>query len=326
MRWIARPWLEKARPTVERRVLAPAGAVVETARAVGVRARISLVRQRAGVVRRFPEPVRHRPAPRVVAVLTHVVDPQRDRESGVERLRRTLEGLLESLDHARVELVLNTLPGQHVENGLPDYLRSRLEVRERVGVEPLFLGFEAQQEFVERQDTCDWFMFLEDDLVLRDALLLEKLAYFNDAAPPEAVLLPHRYELWNGRKMYIDLRAKRRPGENRVTGRLTRIDVGGWSFAEFENPHSGWYCLSRAQLERWLATGRRWYGLASFQDPRASAATGCLEECFRLYKPHPDNMNFLELHHLGTKYSEIYAGFHGPESLIADWEAYRPPA
>lgn len=74
MRWVARSWLEKARPTVERRFLAPGGAVVETARAVAVRARISVVRQRAGVVRRFPAPVRTHPAPRVVAVLTQVID------------------------------------------------------------------------------------------------------------------------------------------------------------------------------------------------------------------------------------------------------------
>jgi hypothetical protein len=162
--------------------------------------------------------------------------------------------------------------------------------------------------------------------VLEDGLMLDKLTYFNENAPAEAVLIPHRYELWQGRKVYIDLRAKRVPGENRTTNRLTRIEVGGWAFAEFENPHSGWYCLSRAQLARWLATGRRWYGLASYQGARESAGTGCLEECFRLYKPHPDHMRFLEIRHLGTKYAELFASFHGAESLIADWERDRPVA
>lgn len=318
MRWIARPWLERARPTVERRFLAPLGAVVETAAAVGVRMRISLVRQRAGVVRRFPAPIQQRRAPRVVAVLTQVLREPIEVEHGLNRLQHALEGLLESLDHARVELILNSMPGRHVGNELPGYLRERLEIREHPGVEPLFVGFEAQQAYVERQDTCDWFAFLEDDLVFRDSLLLEKLVYFNDASQSRSVLLPHRYEFWNGRKVYIDLHSKRIPGRNVTTNRLTELGVDQWRFAEFENPHSGCYCLSRAQIKRWLATGRRWYGLASYQDPQVGAATGCLEECFRIYKPHPQNMHFFEVLHLGTKYAELYGGIHGAESLLAE--------
>jgi hypothetical protein len=288
-------------------VLAPFGAVAETVAAIGVRARISLVRQRTGVVRRFPAPAVSRQRPRVIAVITHFANPAVDGTSAVIRLRETLDGLLESLGHVRLEIILNTLPARHVADALPDYLRARLELRERAVAEPLFLGFEAQAEFVVRSEVYDWFLYLEDDLVVSDSLWLEKLAYFNDSAPPRAVLLPHRYELWNGRKVYIDLCAKGRPGEDRTNNRLTRIEVGGWRFAEFMNPHSGCYCLSRTQLRRWLATGRRWYGLASYQGPRESAATGCLEECFRLYKPHPDNMEFLEVRHRGTKYAELYA-------------------
>lgn len=301
---------------MEKRILSPAGAVIETARAVRVRAQISVVRQRAGVVRRFPAPVRGGVAPRVLAVVTHVADPAGDRNASVERLRQTIDGLLESLDHAELDLVVNTLPDRNVVAGLPEYLLSRVATRESGDVEPLFLGFEAQEEFAGRVDEFDWFFYLEDDLVLGDSLLLEKLAYFNGNAPNEAVLLPHRYEFWQGRKIYNDLRSKRTPGENRTTNRLTEIEVAGWRFAEFHNPHTGCHCLSRPQLLRWLESGRRWYGIASFQGPRESAATGSLEECFRLYKPHPDNMNFLEIRHLGTKYSELYAGIHGATSMI----------
>ena len=31
-----------------------------------------------------------------------------------------------------------------------------------------------------------------------------------------------------------------------------------------------------------------------------------LEERFRLYKPHPDTIGFLEIRHQGTKYAELY--------------------
>lgn len=249
----------------------------------------------------------------MLAVVTHLATAPDESGRSVERLRCTLDGLLQSLDHARVELVLNTIAESHVAAELPGYLRSRIEVRERSEVEPLFLGFEAQDEYVRRRDDFEWFFYLEDDLVLGDSLVLEKLEYFDGSAPNEALLLPHRYELFDGKKVYMDLRSKWAPGEERTTSRLTAIEIGGWRFAEFPNPHSGCYFLSRRQLARWLDTGRRWYGLASYQGPREAAATGCLEECFRIYKPHPDNMNFFEIQHLGTKYSELYTGIHGAD-------------
>ena len=123
-------------------------------------------------------------------------------------------------------------------------------------------------------------------------------------APADALLIPHRYEFWQGRKVYIDLLSK--TTRDSAWNRLTLLEIAGWKFAEFENPHSGCYCLSQAQLRRWLDTGRRWYGVSSFSGPRESAATGALAEAFRLYKPHPGNMRFLEIRHWDTKYSEHY--------------------
>jgi hypothetical protein len=296
---------ERGREVAERG-LAPVGTVLETLRAIRTRLQIIAVRRRATVHRLFPAPlaVGGEP-PRVLAVLTHVGDPERP-EAGVARLTATLDGLLESLGDTRLELVVNALKGRHVVGSVPPHLRERVAVREREGIEPLFLGFEAQEEFAARADEFDWFMFLEDDLVLADQLLLEKLAFFNEAAPEDAVLLPHRYELAAGRKVRVDLLGKRRSEENRTVNRLTVIEAGDWRFAEFENPHSGFYCLTRAQLGRWLATGRHWKGTSSFYGPLESAATGCLEEAFRLYKPHPDTIGFLEIRHQGTKYAELY--------------------
>jgi hypothetical protein len=310
---IARDWLERGRPAVER-AFAPVGAAIETASAVRTRLQIARVRKRAAVHQRFPAPIAEPARVRVVAVVTHVADPARGREESAARLERTLDGLLESLGHTELELVLNTLPGRHVADALPEHLRSRLVVREHENVEPMFAGFEAQREFERRAEDADWFLYTEDDIVLCDPLVLEKLRFFNDGAPPEAVLLPHRYELWNGRKFFIDVWSRSARPEERPWNRLTLLEIGDWRFAEFENPHSGFYCLSREQVARWLATGRRWYGLASYVGPRESAATGCLEECFRLYKPRPDTMHFLEIRHLGTKYAELYASLHEAEA------------
>jgi hypothetical protein len=298
--------LERGRQLAER-VLARPSELLETLAAIRTRLRIIRVRQRAQVHRRFPAPVKRDKPPRVLAVVTHLSREGRTADVSAQRLAETLDGLLASLGHTDLQLALNTLPGRHVADALPAYQRERLLVCEQSpDGDPLFLGFDAQNVFAERVDDYDWFCFLEDDLILGDGILLEKLAFFNDAAPPEAVLLPHRYELWNGQKIHIDMRAKGRAGEDTTAGRLTLIEAGDWKFAEPANPHSGFYALTQSQVRTWLASGRHWYKLCSYYGPLESAATGSLEECFRIYKPHPDNLEFLEIRHFGTKYAELY--------------------
>jgi hypothetical protein len=169
----------------------------------------------------------------------------------------------------------------------------------------MLAGFKAQDEFFARIEEFDWFLYLEDDMVFADPLLLEKLEFFNTGAPADALLLPRQYEMLNGHKRYID----RGPdlAQPPAWNRLRVLEIGGWRFAEFENPHSATYCLSREQLDRWAASGRRWYGRVTFVAPRESAATGSLLEVFRIYKPHPANAAFLEVRHWDTKYSKRIA-------------------
>jgi hypothetical protein len=238
-----------------------------------------------------------------------VADTSRGRGLAAERLTRTLDGVLASLGDTELDVVLNTVPGRHVADALPEHLRQLTSVRENDAVDPMFVGFAAQDAFAERLGDADWFLYLEDDLVIGDGMWLEKLAFFNGGVPDDLLPLPHRYELWRGRRTYIDLVSKSTPEWH--WNRLTEVEVGGWRFAEFDNPHSGAYCLSAAQLERWLDGGRAWYGRTSYFGGRESAATGCLGECFRLYKPHPENVRFLEILHWDTKYSQDFAAHHG---------------
>jgi hypothetical protein len=283
----------------------------EVADTYRTRARLARFHQRHSVVRRFPEPFVEGSRARVLAIITHVTSAAaRTPEVNVERLTRTVNGLVESLGHTELEIVVNTMLGRHVAEDLPDHLRSRVDVREHTDVDPMLLGFAAQDEFAANADSADWFLFLEDDIVLNDSLLLEKLDSFNRGAPDDALLLPHRYELWRGRKMYIDLMSREKPDLG-AWNRLTMIEIDGWRFAEFENPHSGCYFLSRSQLRHWLDTGRHWRGKISLAGPRESAATGSLGEAFRLYKPHPANLRFLEVRHWDTAYSERLFALHG---------------
>jgi hypothetical protein len=289
---------------------APLGDAVEIARALRTRSQIAAFERRPTVSRRFPEPVRLRPKTTVVAVVTHVATLSRTQDETAARLATTIDCLLENLGRARLEVVVNTIPERNATAQLPSYIRRRIVVNERNVADPFMLGFEAQEEFIQRAETADWFLYLEDDILLEDAIALEKLAYFNAAAPANALLLPHRYEYWQGERTYIDLVSKS-SADIGTWNRLTVLEIEDWKFAEFENPHSGFHALSRTQLHRWLESGRHWRGKISLVAARESAATGCLAEAFRLYKPHPDNMTFFEVRHLDTKYSQEHRRRHG---------------
>ncbi len=119
-----------------------------------------------------------------------------------------------------------------------------------------------------------WFLYLEDDLVLRDSLLLEKLAFFNRSAPPHALLLPHRYEFWNGHKVLTDLVSKARVGYewNRPTL------IGVLLSARVEKPHSAPppHCPPRWQPQRWPNTASGLVTGSAALRPEREAATGRL--------------------------------------------------
>jgi hypothetical protein len=314
---VLRPRLGRARRALvrsRRRAFEPVGFAIEATRSLRTAREIATFRARAQVAYRFTPPAAApRSRSRVVVAVAHVVDGSRDRESATARLAATLDAMLESLADAALELVVHTVPGGHTVDDLPGYLRDRVELREHDDVNPLLVGFQAQVDFADRSDR-DWFAFLEDDIVTADTLLLEKLTHFNAGAPPGTVLLPHRYEYLQGERTYVDLVTKRSPVPELAFDRHTVLEIGGWKFAEFANPHSGFYCLSRAQLERWLATGLHWFEKISLIAGRESAATGCLGEAFRLYKPHPDNMTFLMVKHWDTKYARR------TEALLANGE------
>ncbi len=123
---------------------------------------------------------------------------------------------------------------------------------------------------------------------------------------PSILLLPHRYEVFEGTKVYIDMRWQPK-AKAYAWNRFATFAAEGIKFGESGNPHAGFYCLNRPQLDRWEKTGRHWAGLTSYVGPLESAATGCLFEAFSLYQVHYDNARFLEVEHRDTKYSKQIA-------------------
>lgn len=250
--------------------------------------------------------------PKVIAVIPHVtsVEEAKDREKGsakVERLKLTIDGLMASLAHCELTIVVKTVADRHVTAYLPEYQTSCIHVQEETDCDPMFIGFRCQDTLMDKVDELDWFLFLEDDIIIHDSYILEKLGKFNkNCGSDRFVLLPHRYELWKGIKSYIDLTIE--TNNSTAWNKLSTVEIEGVKFAEFTNPHSGFFCLSKHQIQLWKESGRKWkdedFG---FGGSRECAATYSLLECFSLYKPHPSNLHFFEVRHYDTKYSELYS-------------------
>lgn len=245
--------------------------------------------------------------PKVMVAIAHITSPEEaaSQQSGakkIERLSHTIDGLLTSLAHCDVQIVICTVPQRHITKFLPDYQQTSITVHEAANCDPMYIGFVAQDLLAAQVTQHDWFMFIEDDIVLYDSLFLEKIEQFNQIHGDDALLFPNRYEMSQGQKSYIDLTIDR----DLAWDRLSRCAIGNVQFAECTNPHAGIYCLSQTQMRRWIATGRRWKNQPLMVGPLESAATFCLLECFSIFKPHPANLNYLEVRHYDTKYSQLY--------------------
>lgn len=246
--------------------------------------------------------------PKVLVVIPHITKVEEAKDpyqaaAKIDKLKNAIDGLLTSFAHCELKILVSTLPERHITTYLPDYQKRCIQVIQEPDWEPMYIGFRAQNELIQRIDQFDWFIFLEDDIVIHDSLLLEKLEKFTQhCGYDDAILLPNRYEMCDGKKNYIDLTIDSQVAWNK----LSKVEIEGIKYAECTNPHSALYCLTRAQLQNWVKSGQRWKDQDLMVGPLESAATFCLLECFKLYKPHPANLHYLEVRHHDTKYSKQY--------------------
>lgn len=247
---------------------------------------------------------------KVLIVITHVVSEDEFKcnivgKAKIERLSKTIAGIQSSFAHCHTKIFINTIANRDVVEFLPEHQRNIIEVRQQNVEDPMFVEFKAQDLFIEFIDEYDYFLFLEDDIVIHDSCILDKIDVFNKYSPDKtAILFPHRYEMFNGVKFYIDMGEIN--GEKAKFNKLSSFKIGEIEFAECHNPHSAFYCLSKEQMKIWELSGRNWYNIVSACGKLESAATFCLFEAFTLYKPHPRNINFLEVEHGDDKYSKMY--------------------
>lgn len=295
--------------------------VARLGRAVRQKLKLMFFYQRIKVIEQFNEsPQASVYRARVLVMIPHVVAPEEasDPQKGaakIERLGKTLDGLFASFSHCDLEIWIQTLPDRNIIRFLPQYQQQRLHVEDQQTCEPLYIPYSIQDKLMERQaDSFDWFLCIEDDIVIHDSSFLDKLALFNRYCPDSnGILYPNRYEMFEGTKRYIDLTIS----ESVAWDRLSVFEIDGVKYAECENPHSGLYCLTAQQLRRWSRSRRDWRNQNFMVGPQECAVTFSLLECFIIYKPHPQNIYSLEVEHYDTKYSRLYPALNSPYTVSA---------
>ena len=193
--------------------------------------------------------------------------------------------------------------------------KSQLKIVQVDAADPKMLPFGAHQLMAKNAHAYDWYMYSEDDLVVRDPLIFEKQHFFQRLFGATRVLQPNRYEFnENGPsiKTFID-------GDLRkafIEKFLSQVEEPQphltMTYAEKQitltralNPHSGFFMLSRDQLSYWLKRPSFMDMDCSFISPLESAATLGILKNFSVYKPTAPYFSFLEIEHLDTKFSSL---------------------
>jgi len=189
---------------------------------------------------------------------------------------------------------------------------------------PKHLGFEAQRVLAESlSEGYDLYGYLEDDLIIHDPLFFHKIFWFQQHMGTDAVLLPHRMELFHRpdhavEKLYVDgpvpqddLDALLKHPAEPIAAALPG---GNIVFGPPANPHAGCFFLSHAQLQHW--SEQAWFldGDCGYVSPLESAATLGICKTFRIYKPHLAYAAFLELQHWGASFRNLVGSSVAPLS------------
>ncbi len=260
--------------------------------------------------------LRAAPAPRAQALAATIAALHANYGPGQAAIRiadRTLQPANQDLPHcgADIDVLVCTTGGRHLLDSLP--LQKDLYTHMATQAEPKALGFACAEALRERLGIYDWYCYLEDDLILHDPLLFDKLAWFASMAGDNRLLLPNRYEApaagpW--RKVYID-----GPLAGRVTAPfLTPDDApdvrGAFlgrpiAFERAANPHAGCWFLNARQMQTLAARPDMAEPDDAFVGPLESAATLRILQTFAIYKTTPGHMAFLEIQHAGSAFASL---------------------
>jgi hypothetical protein len=210
-----------------------------------------------------------------------------------------------------LDVVVCTTGADHLLDRLP--IGPEYYIHQRTAALPRLLGFECHAVLRDRLGDCDYYCYLEDDLLIRDPLLFVKLKWFTDQFGDDALLQPNRYELARGKivhKAYVD-----GPLAPAVTALFQNVadmpTLEGEAlgrkvqFRRTLNPHSGCFFLNARQMESWVKKPYFLERDVRFVGPLESAASLGLMRAFRIYKPAVENGAFLEVEHPGAGFLNL---------------------
>ena len=205
------------------------------------------------------------------------------------------------------QIFVMTTGKSHLLSDLQTYPTHFEHIKTRV--EPQFLGWECARWISNHLGEFDYFIYLEDDLIIRDQTFLKKVSYFNaisGQAVTNAVLQPQRYEralntkdkrtLANIEKLYIDY-AK----SDDVIPEGPPLNV---HFMDMEielevarNPHAGCYIVNSEQAERMCSHSDFLNPEKIYISPLDTAASAFLARTHTIYKTSIRNLSFFEVEH-----------------------------
>lgn len=207
------------------------------------------------------------------------------------------EGLSNQLD-----VVVCTTGDAHLLGSVPAGLCQHVQT----SAEPMLLGYECHALLRDALGRYDWYVFLEDDLLIMDPLFFAKLGWFVNLAGEDATLMPNRFERHASRpgfKLYIDGQTSNPAVSAHYQDRMDRPEVTGRmfdqnvSFKRVDNVHGGAFFLTEAQMRRFAAAPHFLDRSENFWSGLESAATLGIMRSFRVYKPARRNAAFLEMLH-----------------------------
>ncbi|WP_158745482.1 calcium-binding protein [Acidisphaera sp. L21] len=212
-------------------------------------------------------------------------------------------------DHASITIVVCTAGDQHLVGHLPPGLVHH----HATTMHPRLLGFACHALLKANLGSFDWYGYVEDDIELTDSMFFDKLAWFNAAFGPKALLQPNRFEVSTGPvpKLYIDgpvLNDASTGAFQDVSLRPRMIAPAlGRSlvFQKTTNPHSGCFFADRGQMAAMADHPEYGQFTTAFSSPLESAATLPILRCFDVYKPAPENASFLEVRHIDQRMLDV---------------------
>lgn len=210
-----------------------------------------------------------------------------------------------------IDIVLAVHGAQHLAGAIDH--ADAVEVVAHDDIHPKLLGFAAHRLMAQRRGAYDVYAYLEDDIVIADPDFFAKQVWFRETFGEGAGLLqPNRYEIGpKASRVYIDgdlPAVVKRPPPPPGPAALTAQWLGGpLVFERRDNPMSGAFMLSAAQLDRWT-NDPSWNDLdQSYVGPLESASILGPSKLFAIYKPAFANAAFLEVRHHDARLSALPA-------------------